>query len=189
MSKGICYDTNGFSIYVQEYTCTAEDPSGKLIREASKSFFSGHSSISFYCATFLVVFLHARLSGKLRQDNKNEETNKAERWLRISFRGLRLIRPFLQFGVFMLAFFICLTRITDYKHHPTDVIAGSLIGIFYALIVLMFVIKLFDNPVVFYFRENRDGNLTDEVLTKGYNEKRTDEVAALSNKQFSLKQI
>ena len=189
MSKEKCLDANDYPIYVTNYTCTTADPSGKLLREASKSFFSGHSSFSFYCATFLIAFLHARLSGRLTQENTDAEAHKAQRWLRISFRGLRVIRPFLQFGTFALAFFICLTRVSDYKHHPTDVIAGALIGIIYALILLMFVIKLFENPVVFHFRGNQVHYLAEEGVGNEFKAKTTDDNSALSSKHFPLKEV
>ena len=32
----------------------------------------------------------------------------------------------IQFGLLALAFYISLTRISDFKHHPTDVLAGNL---------------------------------------------------------------
>ena len=184
LTHEVCFDEKNFTKYVEDYECTTtDDPSGKHVREAAKSFFSGHSSFSFYCATFLIVFLHARLTEKLHHDTTEIGIPKADRWIRILFRGLRILRPFLQFGIFLLAFFICLTRVTDYKHHPTDVITGALIGVIYALILLMFVIKLFDKPVVFHFRRNP----TERILEDGgrgskqCNVKRTSEKSPLSN--------
>jgi membrane-associated phospholipid phosphatase len=43
------------------------------------------------------------------------------------FRVLKILRPVIQFGLFSLAFWIALTRISDYFHHPTDVVAGGLL--------------------------------------------------------------
>ena len=184
LSRTDCFDGPlGLPKYVENYNCTTtNDPTGKEIRDAKKSFFSGHSSFSFYCATFLIVFLHARLSEKLEPDNNsNQQTQRAQRCVRLIFRCLRILRPFLQFGIFVLAFFICLTRLTDYKHHPTDVITGALIGVIYALILLMFVIKIFHNPVVFHFRGN-DGTHTAETGTlEKCNIKGTTETFVLSN--------
>jgi hypothetical protein len=40
-------------------------------------------------------------------------------------RLVKILQPFVQFGTFVLATYISLTRITDYKHHPTDILAGS----------------------------------------------------------------
>lgn len=45
-------------------------------------------------------------------------------------RGLRLA---LQTVVVVGAFYCCLSRVSDYKHHPTDVIAGAVIGLVVAL--------------------------------------------------------
>ena len=137
--------------YIEDYHCSNSSASPKDIRDAGKSFFSGHASFSFYCATFLIAYLHARLSGPARQQPVNE-VRKASRRLRIIFRGLRVIRPFLQFGILMLALYIAITRISDYKHHPTDVITGGFVGCLYAFLLITFVVKIFDNPVVFSCR-------------------------------------
>ena len=37
-----------------------QDPN--ILKEAKKSFFSGHAQLCFYTATFLVVYLHVRLA-------------------------------------------------------------------------------------------------------------------------------
>ena len=41
-----------------------------VLNEARKSFMSGHSSFSFYCATFLVIYLQVRLSNDQVNDCK-----------------------------------------------------------------------------------------------------------------------
>ena len=41
-----------------------------MLNEARKSFMSGHSSFSFYCATFLVIYLQVRLSNDQVNDCK-----------------------------------------------------------------------------------------------------------------------
>lgn len=51
-----------------------------------------------------------------------------------------------QFGFFALALYIAFTRISDYKHHPTDIIAGIIVGIVFALIILVFLVDLFQRP-------------------------------------------
>ena len=66
-----------------------------LIKEARLSFVSGHTSISFYSATFLASFMHKNLNHKASLP--------------------------LQLGIFILAFWISITRITDYKHHFEDI--------------------------------------------------------------------
>ena len=42
--------------------------------------------------------------------------------------------------------YIAFTRISDYKHHPTDIIAGIIVGIVFALIILVFLVDLFQRP-------------------------------------------
>ena len=39
-----------------------------------------------------------------------------------------LLVPFAQIVMIAAAFFVAVSRVMDYKHHPTDVIAGGLIG-------------------------------------------------------------
>ena len=47
---------------------------------------------------------------------------------RFSWRGARLLRPLLQFTLLMMAFYTGLSRVSDHKHHPTDVLAGFVQG-------------------------------------------------------------
>ena len=75
----------------EEVECENSD----LIKEARLSFVSGHTSISFYSAVFLAY---------LMQKNVNKKVSL----------------PF-QLGIFILAFWISITRITDYKHHVQDI--------------------------------------------------------------------
>ncbi len=63
LTDELCRDRYGHFVFVDEFDCKG-DPHD--VREASKSFLSGHSSFSFYCATFLIVYLHARLANLSR---------------------------------------------------------------------------------------------------------------------------
>ena len=78
----------------------------ELIKEARLSFVSGHTSISFFSAVFLACFM---------QKNVNKKVSL----------------PF-QLGIFILAFWISITRLTDYKHHVSDIFFGALLGIIIA---------------------------------------------------------
>ena len=84
----------------------------ELLREARLSFISGHASISFYFATFLIVYMN-RITKHLTCGNK--------------------IVPFIQIFMFMLATWISLTRISDYYHYPLDVFGGAIAGVGVAL--------------------------------------------------------
>uniref|UniRef100_A0A4W5JPX9 Phosphatidic acid phosphatase type 2/haloperoxidase domain-containing protein n=1 Tax=Hucho hucho TaxID=62062 RepID=A0A4W5JPX9_9TELE len=44
------------------------------------------------------------------------------------WRGARLLRPLIQFFLVLLAVYTGLTRISDYRHHPSDVITGYIQG-------------------------------------------------------------
>ena len=63
LTDDLCKDEYGFYKFVMDYECTGDV---KVVREARKSFLSGHSSFSFYCATFLIMYLHARLSSDVK---------------------------------------------------------------------------------------------------------------------------
>uniref|UniRef100_F7B3Z1 Phospholipid phosphatase 3 n=1 Tax=Equus caballus TaxID=9796 RepID=F7B3Z1_HORSE len=85
--------------YIQNYKCRGDD---SKVQEARKSFFSGHASFSMYTMLYLVLYLQARFT----------------------WRGARLLRPLLQFTLIMMAFYTGLSRVSDHKHHPSDVLAG-----------------------------------------------------------------
>ncbi|KAA8589845.1 hypothetical protein FQN60_013210 [Etheostoma spectabile] len=55
---------------------------------------------------------------------------------RFSWRGARLLRPLLQFTLLMMAFYTGLSRISDHKHHPTDVLAGFVQGALVAYCII-----------------------------------------------------
>ncbi|XP_005801550.1 phospholipid phosphatase 3-like [Xiphophorus maculatus] len=90
--------------YVNQVKCNPRD--NKLVIEARKSFFSGHASFAMYTMLYLAFYLQARLS----------------------WRGARLLRPLVQFLLVMLAIYTGLSRISDYRHHPTDVLTGFIQG-------------------------------------------------------------
>ncbi|MEQ2168404.1 hypothetical protein GOODEAATRI_013973, partial [Goodea atripinnis] len=82
--------------YVATVTC--RNPDHRLEEEARKSFFSGHASFAMYALLYLAA--------------------------RLTWRGARLLRPLLQSFLVLLAFYTGLTRISDYRHHPSDVLTG-----------------------------------------------------------------
>ncbi|XP_013858089.1 lipid phosphate phosphohydrolase 1 [Austrofundulus limnaeus] len=107
--------------YVENFTCSdtlQED-------EARLSFYSGHSSFSMYCMLFLIMYLQARLKSK---------------WT-------RLLRPTIQFFLFVTAVYVGLTRVSDYKHHWSDVFVGLLNGGFVAVFTVFCVSNFFAQPV------------------------------------------
>ncbi|XP_019744968.1 phospholipid phosphatase 1-like isoform X2 [Hippocampus comes] len=108
--------------YVENFTCTGDK---FLVDEARLSFYSGHSSFSMYCMLFLVLYIQARLKAK---------------WV-------RLLRPTVQFFLLATAVYVGLSRVSDYKHHWTDVLAGLLQGGAVASFTVFCVSNFFQQPL------------------------------------------
>ncbi|XP_061414154.1 phospholipid phosphatase 3-like [Lethenteron reissneri] len=108
--------------FITEDVCTGNP---KLVTEARKSFFSGHASFAMYSMVFLVLYVEARL-----------------RW-----QGARSLRPLLQAVALLLAMFVGLSRVSDYKHHVGDVAAGFLQGGLVAVFVVFHISGLFPREV------------------------------------------
>lgn len=90
--------------YQNSYACTGS-PEDDL--DSRLSFPSGHATVVSFMAVFLMVYLH---------------------WSRTPSTGFYLLRPLLQLLLFAVAYVTCLTRISDYVHHASDVVVGVLLG-------------------------------------------------------------
>ncbi|XP_050711631.1 putative phosphatidate phosphatase isoform X2 [Eriocheir sinensis] len=108
--------------YVDPIPCTSED--SHRLKEARLSFPSGHASFSAFTMVYLVIYLQ----------------------MRFRFKSPRLLRPFLQFVFLMMTFYTCLSRISDYKHHWSDVLFGFFLGTTVAILIARFVSDLFCSP-------------------------------------------
>ncbi|KAK1164229.1 phospholipid phosphatase 3 [Acipenser oxyrinchus oxyrinchus] len=104
--------------YIDNYICLGDE---SKIQEARKSFFSGHASFSMYTMLYLTFYLQSRFT----------------------WRGARLLRPLLQFTLIMMAFYTGLSRVSDHKHHPTDILAGFAQGALVAYCIVFYVSDLF----------------------------------------------
>ncbi|XP_070562600.1 phospholipid phosphatase 1-like [Ptychodera flava] len=105
--------------YIEADVCS-DEYKAKTIREARLSFVSGHSSMAWYCALYLVLYLEVRFTWKIS----------------------RLVKPVLQIALLMLALMCSLSRISDYKHHWSDVLGGSLLGVIVAVLTYQYVSDL-----------------------------------------------
>nr|XP_032822064.1 phospholipid phosphatase 3-like isoform X1 [Petromyzon marinus] len=127
--------------YITRVVCTG-DPA--VIAEARKSFFSGHASFAMYSMVFLALYVESRL-----------------RW-----RGARILRPLLQFVLLLVAVFVGLSRLSDYRHHWSDVLVGFGSGAAVAFAVVFLISGLFtDNCLAVHKR--REAARTNGDLEQG----------------------
>mmetsp|Transcript_9039 Transcript_9039/g.13343 ORF Transcript_9039/g.13343 Transcript_9039/m.13343 type:complete len:344 (-) Transcript_9039:100-1131(-) len=121
------YALCGFDVETLE--CAA--PSLEDIHEATLSFPSGHSSLSFCGMTYLVLFFLGRV---VRITSRTTLTLPLLR-KEIQLESYKQILGALSCIVpWSYALFVATSRIVDKWHHPSDVIAGSLLGIVCAII-------------------------------------------------------
>ncbi|KAF0034036.1 hypothetical protein F2P81_014102 [Scophthalmus maximus] len=121
--------------YIENVTCTGDK---FLVDEARLSFYSGHSSFSMYCMLFLVLYIQARM--------KSEWT--------------RLLRPTIQFFLIATALYVGLSRVSDYKHHWSDVFTGLLQGGLVAILTVVCVSNFFEQPVDAVVSQEEDASPT-----------------------------
>jgi len=158
LTSELCDDKFGYKKFVTEdedEICEGlinGDVTKKQLHEARLSFLSGHASFSFYCGMFLIIYLQARLSNFPRHQSAP---------VKIVYRALKILRPFIQFAMIILSFWISLTRISNYFHHPMDVLTGAVVGMSFALITLMVIADVFNKRSAFWrpmVRENSHEN-------------------------------
>ncbi|KAH8370909.1 hypothetical protein KR093_005519, partial [Drosophila rubida] len=107
--------------YITDFSCLGVGSTKRMLKEMSLSFPSGHSSFTFYTMVYVALYLQSRMT----------------------WNTWKLLRHFLQFIFIMTAWYTALSRISDYKHHWSDVLAGSAIGATCALVVANCVSDLF----------------------------------------------
>uniref|UniRef100_A0A4W6DZD2 Phospholipid phosphatase 2 n=1 Tax=Lates calcarifer TaxID=8187 RepID=A0A4W6DZD2_LATCA len=104
--------------YMLHINCTGYS---RNVTESRLSFYSGHSSFGMYCMLFLSLYVQARMQGK---------------WT-------RLVRPTIQFFLIAFAVYVGYTRVSDYKHHWSDVLVGLLQGALIAVLNVRYVSDFF----------------------------------------------
>ncbi|XP_023603761.1 phospholipid phosphatase 2 isoform X4 [Myotis lucifugus] len=107
------------SVYVQVEKVCRGSPAN--VTESRLSFYSGHSSFGMYCMVFLALYVQARLCWK---------------WA-------RLLRPTVQFFLVAFALYVGYTRVSDHKHHWSDVLVGLLQGALVACLTVRYISDFF----------------------------------------------
>jgi len=128
--------------YVSNVTCSGNQDlfvdGGEMehrLREARISFPSGHASLSWYGMVFAALYIQF----------------KCHR------RGNRLSLPFLTLqGMFLTySLIVCITRVTDNKHHATDVVAGGILGTVMAVLSFSYCVNKTENMELHYRKSER----------------------------------
>lgn len=121
-SKFNCTNPDGTDAYIVGDQYCRWTVGGKYPKDSRLSFPSGHSSMAAFTAVFLILYIESefRAGGSLN----------------------RIPKVFIESAIGMLGFGCAVSRISDYKHHPMDVIVGSLIGIVVACMAAFWVLRL-----------------------------------------------
>ncbi|MCI4390845.1 hypothetical protein PGIGA_G00127570 [Pangasianodon gigas] len=104
--------------YMLDINCTGNKHN---VTESRLSFYSGHSSFGMYSMLFLALYVQARMA----------------------FKWARLLRPTIQFFLVAFAIYVGYTRVSDYKHHWSDVLVGLLQGALIAVLNVRYVSDFF----------------------------------------------
>ena len=72
------------------------------------------------------------------------------RFVRMNRSERSFFVPFCQFACFIFAFFTTLSRVSDYKHNPGDVLSGAILGILIQYVNVVHIQRLFNDP---FFRK------------------------------------
>uniref|UniRef100_A0A1I8NZW2 Phosphatidic acid phosphatase type 2/haloperoxidase domain-containing protein n=1 Tax=Stomoxys calcitrans TaxID=35570 RepID=A0A1I8NZW2_STOCA len=153
----ICDDDRNYGIYIEEYECVGSmgDTEGavhtSIVENIMRSSFpSGHAALAFFGMSFTVFYLQ-RFSSILRRSCAN----------------VGLVMPLLQFVCILVAWFVATSRVLDYKHHWSDVVAGGFLGLGVGIAVAYYVhghlkgsgtfLEVVDTPKVSITRHNNRG--------------------------------
>ena len=115
-----CTDSISYHI---NYKCTRPEKFLYQMTDSHLSFMSGHSSHMAVSMIYLIIYLEARFCWKDFQRGKQA----------------------LQTALFSFAFWVALSRISDYKHHWSDVLVGFIQGTVFAIFTALYGSDLFSD--------------------------------------------
>ena len=73
----------------------------------------------------------------------------------------QLIGPWLQLLSLLLAAFVSLSRISDHRHHPVDVLAGASVGVLIGLLAAFSILEISSNN-----KEEEEGVKDEDPMRK-----------------------
>ncbi|KAL1513881.1 hypothetical protein ABEB36_003222 [Hypothenemus hampei] len=113
--------------YVYSYECTLTKYTRYFMSDTSRSFPSGHSSLSFFVAIYFSFLVQMRVP---------------------TVKTGKLFKPFLISCCLTWALVCSLTRLTDKRHHWWDVLGGMMIGCFGAWYTLHIIYRRLNQNVI-----------------------------------------
>ncbi|XP_039486957.1 putative phosphatidate phosphatase [Drosophila santomea] len=116
-----CQDAQNLGRYIDSFTCSNANMTDYQFKQLHQSFPSGHASMAMYAMIYLAIYLQAALSTRVT----------------------KLLKHLLQFLFVMFGWYVSLTRIIDYYHHWSDVLAGAALGVVFAWLTSAYVADLF----------------------------------------------
>ncbi|XP_065360611.1 putative phosphatidate phosphatase [Calliphora vicina] len=117
-----CDSPKNHGLYIEDYECSNPYSTRYMLYNVHLSFPSGHSGSIFYGMIFIILYLQ-RFSKTLSQCRIN----------------IGLFMMVAQMLCALLAWFVALSRVMDYKHHWSDVLVGIMLGTSVAIAVTLYV--------------------------------------------------
>jgi len=118
-SKFNCTDERGNYVFIIDDVCTVAEGTFKA-KQSRLSFPSGHSSFSAFLMVFLALYIEAKL---------------------VLPKTSKFLKPFIQSVLILMALYTGFSRVSDYKHHWSDVLAGLFLGTSVAFVTIFKVLK------------------------------------------------
>lgn len=99
--------------FITNYTCA--NGNIRQVNETRQSFYSGHASIAFSTAVWLVLYIQYKY---VKTGNSGATSGESR----------SLVKPTIQIIILLAGFYPGITQVTNHWHHPTDVMTGYLMG-------------------------------------------------------------
>lgn len=116
--------------YIEDFNCT-NNLRPRDLSYITTSWPSGHASMIFFSMLYLIIYLETVIPIFAK-------ANPARKYK-------RLLNPIILSSIYVgmigLAGYVSLTRVSDYHHHPTDVLSGMILGIIMAIVMAKVELK------------------------------------------------